>query len=142
MVKVIFYSFTFFLLCMSCQSDNKVSNASQSGQQTASNETEFTKTIAPTEFLKEYGEHPGAVMIDVRTPKEYVAGKIVPEAENVDYHADTFLEKILSYDRNAPVFVYCFSGGRSAKAAYKMRQLGFKQIYECEGGYQKWEKDN
>jgi len=74
-------------------------------------------------------------------PKEFVGGKIVPEAENVDYHADTFLEKILMYDRDAPIFVYCFSGGRSSKAVYKMKQLGFKKIYECEGGYQKWERD-
>ena len=125
---------------MSCQSDNKA-KSSTTADQTASYETEFTKTIPPKDFLKIYKENPGAVMVDVRTPKEFVGGKIVPEAENVDYHADTFLEKILMYDRDAPIFVYCFSGGRSSKAVYKMKQLGFKKIYECEGGYQKWERD-
>ena len=139
MVRVILYSCTMFLLCMSCQSDSKASVST--AEQTAPVEAKFTKTIPPSDFLKVYKENPGAVMVDVRTPKEYVNGKIVPEAENVDYHADTFLEKILVYDRDTPIFVYCFSGGRSSKAVYKMKQLGFKQIYECEGGYQKWERE-
>jgi len=139
MVRVIIFSVTVFFICMGCQSDK---TASASGtEQTSTSESEFTKTISPSEFLKIYNEHPGAVMVDVRTPKEYVSGKIVPEAENVDYHADTFLEKILMHDRDSPIFVYCFSGGRSSKAVYKMKQLGFKQIYECEGGYQKWDRE-
>ena len=140
MVRVILYSFTILLLCMSCQSDNKAT-ASNSGK-ASPNETEFIRMLSPTEFLQVYKENPGSVMVDVRTPKEYVGGKLVPEAENVDYHADTFLEKILMYDRDTPIFVYCFSGGRSAKAVYKMKQLGFKKIYECEGGYQKWDREN
>jgi rhodanese-related sulfurtransferase len=139
MVRVILYSILVLLLSVSCQSDNKVkeSNAVSNGAE----QTKIVKVIPPSDFLKTYKNRPGAVMVDVRTPKEFVSGKIVPEAENVDYHADTFLEKILMYDRDTPIFVYCFSGGRSAKAVYKMKQLGFKDIYECEGGYQKWERE-
>jgi len=32
--------------------------------------------------------------------------------------------------------------GRSSKAAFKMRQVGFDRIYELKGGYQQWEKEN
>lgn len=136
MVRVFLYLSAFLLLASSCSSDGNKSS------QTAETEYEYTRTIPPADFLKAYHAQPGAVMIDVRTPKEYVDGKIVPEAVNVDYHGDDFLEKILMHDKNDPIYIYCFSGGRSSKAAYKMRQLGFDRIYECQGGYQRWEKEN
>jgi len=135
MVRLFIYMSALFLFASSCSSDGKSS-------QTADTDTEYTRTIPPADFLKAYHAQPGAVMIDVRTPKEYVSGKMVPEAINVDYHADNFLEKILMTERDDPVYIYCFSGGRSSKAAYKMRQLGFDRIYECQGGYQRWEKEN
>jgi thioredoxin len=34
--------------------------------------------------------------------------------------------------------VYCLSGGRSAAAAQHMRELGFKEVYEMDGGMMKW----
>lgn len=138
----IFFGATFFaMILLSCASDPSAT-ASASTTQNDDSEAKFTKTIPPAEFMAKYNAMPGATMVDVRTRKEYVDGRIVPEAVNIDYHGDQFLEEILSQDKNTPIFVYCFSGGRSSKAAYKMRQLGFDRIYECKGGYQAWEKEN
>ena len=133
-------SFTFILICvtciLSCAGDATTTN-------TANNtEAKFTKTIPPSEFLAAYEATPGALLIDVRTKKEFLGGKVSPNAINVDYHSKTFVTDILEHDRSEPVFIYCFSGGRSSKAAYKMRQLGFDRIYEMKGGYQLWEKEN
>jgi len=139
MVRILFYASLLFLLCNSCTSDNKASSGSSQTSEELGDA--FTSTIPPAEFLEKYHAQVGAIMIDVRTPKEFVQGKIVPEAVNVDYHSDKFLEKILEHDRSEPIYVYCFSGGRSSKAAYKMRQLGFDRIYECAGGYQRWQKE-
>ena len=133
------YIFIFLLSVLvfwNCAGDTE---ASQITKNTAA---KFTETIPPSDFLRIYKESPGALMFDVRTRKEYHAGKVVPEAINVDYHGENFITDILEYDRSDPVFVYCFSGGRSSKAAFRMRQLGFDRIYEMKGGYQRWQKEN
>ena len=44
-----------------------------------------------------------------------------------------------TYDKSKPVFVYCKVGGRSSQAAAKLAELGFKEIYNLEGGIMKWE---
>ena len=51
---------------------------------------------------------------------------------------DDFVAKAEKYDKTKPVFVYCKSGGRSKKAAEKLNELGFTNIYELEGGIIKW----
>ena len=36
-------------------------------------------------------------------------------------------------DKNTPVFVYCLSGGRSAQAANKLKQMGFTEVNNIGG---------
>ena len=135
-IKSLTFIFAFVAFLFSCAGDSAATN-------TANNtEAKYTKTIPPSEFMKVYEASPNSLLIDVRTKKEFRAGTISPNAINVDYHGDEFLTDILEYDRSEPVFIYCFSGGRSSKAAFKMRQLGFDRIYELKGGYQQWEKEN
>ena len=38
--------------------------------------------------------------------------------------------------------MYCLSGGRSSLAASKMRNEGFKEVYELDGGIMKWRGAN
>jgi len=137
-IKIILFTFLGAVLCFNCASD-----AAPSAKENEKNNTKtaFTKTIPPADFLETYRATPGAIMVDVRTSKEYYGGRMIPEAINVDYHGDNFLTDIVTQDRSQPIFVYCYSGGRSSKAAFKMRQLGFDRIYECAGGYQQWEKE-
>ena len=37
-----------------------------------------------------------------------------------------------------PLFIYCKSGGRSAKAVEKATEMGFKRIIELDGGMETW----
>lgn len=98
----------------------------------------FTKTVSQREFMRMYEAFPYALLIDVRTKEEFQSGTISPDAINVDYRGDNFESEILKHDRNVPVFLYCFSDGRSSKAASKMRELGFDRIYRLKGGYEQW----
>lgn len=41
-------------------------------------------------------------------------------------------------DPNIPIAVYCMSGHRSTVACKKLEQLGFKTIYELDGGIIRW----
>ena len=76
-------------------------------------------------------------LLDVRTPEEFSAEHI-DNATNVDWNSDDFVTKTSKYDKTKPIFVYCKVGGRSAQAANKLAEMGFKEIYNLEGGILKW----
>lgn len=77
-------------------------------------------------------------LVDVRTPKEYQSGYI-KNAKNIDYfNKDAFTAAFEKLDKNEPVYIYCRSGNRSQKAAQRLDSLGFKKIYDLEGGYMNW----
>lgn len=76
-------------------------------------------------------------LLDVRTPREYASGHIA-KAVNIDYNAPDFEAQINALDRNQPFLIYCAVGGRSAKAAARMQALGFKKVYELQGGFNNW----
>lgn len=82
---------------------------------------------------------PNAYVIDVRTPGEYAEGYL-KNAVNIDVNSSSFETEIQKLDTAKTVFVYCLAGSRSASAARYMRQLGFKTVYEMQGGILKWKK--
>lgn len=80
-------------------------------------------------------------LIDVRTEKEFQEGHL-KNAENINITDDDFKDKVERLNKNQPVYVYCRSGKRSAKAAEIMKKMGFIKIYDMERGFLKWtEKD-
>ncbi|MBD3749283.1 MAG: rhodanese-like domain-containing protein [Sphingobacteriales bacterium] len=103
-------------------------------------QTGSTKTnLSATEFAEKIKEFPNAVILDVRTPAEFSDGHL-QNALNFDWYGNAFDQQIASLDKSKPVFVYCSVGGRSAEAANKMRQDGFKLVYEMDGGMMKWKE--
>ena len=66
---------------------------------------------------------PNAVLLDVRTPEEYAAGHI-PGSVN---HP---LERMQAYDGDvsAPIFAYCRSGARSARAVALLKELDYDAV--------------
>jgi len=79
------------------------------------------------------------LLIDVRTPNEYASGHI-QNSVNIDYRAENFKELIQELDKNQDVYVYCKVGGRSGSAAKMMEKMGFKKVYDLDGGISNWEK--
>lgn len=77
-------------------------------------------------------------ILDVRTPEEFESEHI-ENAKNINWLGDSFIQDAVNLDKTKPVFVYCKSGGRSAKAAAKLQELGFTTIYELDGGFLKWD---
>ena len=62
------------------------------------------------------------------------------DAQNICVTTDDFKEKVKELDKNKPVYLYCKKGGRSAKAAEILADLGFKEIYDLQGGITNWEE--
>ena len=78
-----------------------------------------------------------AVLVDVRTNDEYNSGYI-ENSINIDYFSDDFSENVEKLDKNTPIVLYCRSGKRSSKSANKLSKLGFKEIYNLQGGILDW----
>ncbi|PIF31271.1 thioredoxin [Flavobacterium sp. 9] len=95
------------------------------------------KEIAPKDFAEKIKTTENPQILDVRTPEEFESEHI-DNAANINWNSEDFAEKAASYDKSKPVFVYCLSGGRSKKAAAKLNELGFTNVYELEGGIMKW----
>jgi rhodanese-related sulfurtransferase len=96
--------------------------------QDAATETE----VSPERATELIGS--GAVLIDVRRPHEWEAGRIDGarhiEMNEIQSEAD-------SIARDRPVIFYCRSGSRSALAATAFRQAGW-DAYNLDGGLQAW----
>lgn len=90
-------------------------------------------------FSKILSESESSQLLDVRTPEEFSEGHI-PNAVNIDWYEDDFIENAkASLDPKRQVMVYCRSGKRSAAAAAKLRENGFK-TYNLLGGFLSWKE--
>jgi len=97
--------------------------------------------LSATEFSKKLNQTKDAQLVDVRTPGEFRNGHL-KNAMNIDWNADDFAEKAKALDKDKPVFLYCMSGPRSTAAAAKLQKMGFKNVYEMQGGMMKWRNVN
>ncbi len=98
---------------------------------------EVTVTLVDKAEFQSLMEKEGSQLIDVRTPGEVSNGKIA-NAVNMNFHDADFKDQLAGLDKSQPVLIYCASGGRSAKAVTMMRQMGFSEIHELDGGYRAW----
>jgi len=86
---------------------------------------------------KEKIEQGGVQVVDVRTPAEYSGGH-VPGAINIPHMSIIARKAELAQDREI-VFI-CQMGQRSALAAEFAAAVGFKDLYNVEGGTEAWIK--
>lgn len=77
------------------------------------------------------------VVLDVRTPEEYAERHIVNARLLTLDTIDETTAAEAAPDKEAPVFVYCRTGVRSAEAALKLEALGYQEIYDF-GGIMDW----
>ena len=100
--------------------------------------------------VESLAEHLGdaPVVIDVREPQEYAHGHIhgavniprgVLEFEITASPAVDFITARELQVHDAPIYLYCRTGGRSALAAESLQRLGFSNVMSLAGGYVAWE---
>ncbi len=93
-------------------------------------------SLSPADFNTKYKNTPNAILLDVRTVAEVKEGTL-PNAQNIVYD-DSFKDKLGSLSKETPIFVYCAAGKRSAKAADILKEKGFKEVYQLNGGLNAW----
>lgn len=102
------------------------------------NSTAQVKVISPEEVSEALSANPNLQLVDVRTQEEYGEDHL-KTAQNICVTDDDFKEKVAKLNKDEPVYLYCRSGKRSANAAEIMKGMGFKEIYDMDGGFLNWE---
>ena len=90
-------------------------------------------------------------LVDVRTSDEYKSGHI-KNAKNIDcsclcienyeVFSSNFIDQFQLLNKEEPIYIYCRSGSRSKQSAKKLYAIGFKKIYDLEGGYLNYSSNN
>ena len=132
MKNIIFVLF----LCMifsSCGTANK--SASPDGE---GGKSSYIR-ISQEEAKKMMEADDGHVIVDVRRADEYASGHI-PGAILVPNESIGTEKPAELPDLDQIILVYCRSGNRSAQAAKKLADLGYKNVYDF-GGIMSWTGD-
>jgi rhodanese-related sulfurtransferase len=116
---------------VSCQSKEESSPVQQEASAAVVN-----KNVNVQDFAALVSEGTG-LLLDVRTDREFEMGHIKGAAQ-IDFYDAGFQEELAKLDKAVPVYVYCRSGNRSGQAAQMMKQMGFKEVYNLEGGIGAW----
>lgn len=133
-LKISIFTLAISLITFSCgESTEKVNTEDNTEVSTE------TQTIAKNVNADEFQEliEKGGFLLDVRTPGEVGNGAIDGNT-NINFSSSSFQSDIEKLDKNTPVLVYCASGGRSGKTMNMMKDLGFKEVYNLNGGYNGW----
>lgn len=96
--------------------------------------------ISPVEFQQAIKRNRDLQLVDVRTTEEFRVGHL-EDAQNICVTDSDFKAKVKELDKQKPVYVYCRKGGRSAKAAEILLEMGFTEVYDLEGGLANWEAE-
>ena len=83
-------------------------------------------------------------ILDVREPDEYEAGHI-DNAVHIPLRQLTQNLDKLPESKSHPILVYCHTQKRATHALVVLRELGYTNVYNLEGGikaYQEWTEDN
>jgi rhodanese-related sulfurtransferase len=97
------------------------------------------QSLKPKDFQQQYLKTDSSILIDVREPFEFKGNRIknavnIPASGDLEQTADTL-------NKELTLFLYCTSGFRSANAAKKLYDKGFRKLVSLKGGITAWRKD-
>lgn len=151
-LKKSIYAVALSLLIVSCADtdstenhDNHEHNSTEQHEHNEDNvntqeETTVNNQIAENvdaDKFKSLIDEGNGLLLDVRTPGE-VANGTIEGSTNINFNSPTFKSDVEKLDKDKPVYVFCASGRRSGNAMRMMKDMGFKEIYNLNGGYRGW----
>ncbi len=91
--------------------------------------------------FKEKMQNGEYVILDVRTSEEHNDKKIAHSMQ-LDCYAPDFQAQLEQLDKDKVYLVYCRSGNRSGQTMDMMKNMGFGEVYNLDGGIIGWEANN
>lgn len=99
--------------------------------------------VVDTKEFQELIQGKNTIILDVREPDELVEEGFIENSVNIPLgQLEENLGAIKDLKSDTRILTYCRSGIRSGKAADKLINLGFKNVYSLDGGITKWKEDN
>ena len=77
------------------------------------------------------------ILLDVRTEAEYLAGHIQGAQWFPRGKLEYYIQELIR-DPNSRVVLYCRTGGRSALAALTLKDMGYTNVVDLDGGFKEW----
>ncbi len=99
-------------------------------------EPDSLKVITAAE-LNQVMQHGDVLLVDVHTPEQqHIKGTdlFIPFNEIEKY------QDKLPKDKNTAIYLYCQGGPMGATAAKSLYELGYRNVYNLEGGAKAWRK--
>ncbi len=127
--KLTFFTFFFSLLLSQ--------NANTKNNQGAESKYGKITAVQSDSLIKANALNPNFVILDVRTPGEWDSGHL-PGSINRSTGLTDFTAQLNALPKHKIFLMHCQSGGRSASAFAKMKELGFTEVYEMTGGLNSW----
>ena len=93
--------------------------------------------IDPTDAYNQLNSNQDIILIDVRTEEEIRISKISGSI-NIDFDSKSFYDSLLTLNKSKKYFIYCRSGRRSTITVNYMRENGFHESYNVDGGINSW----
>ena len=95
------------------------------------------RSLSPLEFNQaiESGEY---TLIDIRTVEEYYEGHLANASQNDYYQTILFNSYLDTLDKNGKYLIYCRTGNRTGDTLNIMREKGFKNVADLDGGITAW----
>lgn len=87
------------------------------------------------EEAKEIMASESATLLDIRDQHSFLNGNIEQSVHLTNENVD---EIVNGLDKENPVIIYCYHGNSSKNAADYFDNLGFKNTYSVDGGYEVW----
>lgn len=109
-----------------------------------SNSQNIYKKIAVSKcdsLIKANTDNPNFVILDVRTHGEWVGDHLEGSINRSTRDSD-FDQQLDALPKHKIFLMHCQSGGRSASAFTKMKNLGFSEVYEMQGGMSAWKSSS
>ncbi|GEM_PF-177166 len=103
-------------------------------------EVRTVKRNLDTETFREEIQSNDAVLIDVRTDREWNNGRI-PGSVQMNIHRPEFQENLSAFPRDQKLYFYCASGRRTQEALSIAERLGFHNVSHLSRGINSWQRE-
>ena len=95
------------------------------------------RTLSVRELKQRLDAGTAPIIVDVRPPDERAQAQLAQPFRTLDDGIDA----LAALPKDSALAFLCHGGGRSARAAEHFRALGFREVYNVEGGIDAWSRE-
>lgn len=95
--------------------------------------------ITVDELAEKVKQNQPIYLLDVRTVREYEAGRLSFANDLIPYDSLSFYEEKLPANKDTAIYCFCRSGRRSGIATEYLKSIGYTNVHNVKGGIIAWQ---